>query len=152
MLPQGNPELQNYVFDGDGRGTDIKKNVDTLALYAAKTGSHGSDMHFCIIQQKLTDLPAPTKLSLLGDQYEELDYKIARAEYMKHYNILNSQLCAFYSTVWGQCTKHLQARVTAQPDYNHMYSRQDSLMLLNTLRTLIYNFDQRCHYSWLIRN
>ena len=74
LLSQGNPELQGCAFDCDGRGTDFKKIVKTLPLYAAKTGSHGGDMHFCITQQEAIDLPVPEKLSLLDNVFKEMDY------------------------------------------------------------------------------
>ena len=97
-----------------------------LALYAAKTGSHGGDMHLCITQQTVIDLALLAKLSLLGNQYKEMNYKIERAEDLKQYTILSSQVCSFYSTIWEQCTERLQARLTAQAYYHHIYSRQDS--------------------------
>ena len=107
LLPQGIPELQGCVFDFKGWSTDLKKNLEKLALYAAKMVSHGSDMHFCITHQTMINLMPPAKPELLADQYEELDYKIARAEFIKHYKVLRSQLFAFYSNVWRQYTERL---------------------------------------------
>ena len=107
LLPHNNLKLQGCVFDGEWWVMGVKKNTEKLTLFAIKTDSHGSDMHFCITQQTMINLTTPAKPRLLANQYHQLDWKISRAEYMKHYNVLCFQLRAFYSTIWEQYTKLL---------------------------------------------
>ena len=98
--PRGDPDLQNCIFDCEGCGTDFKRNLEHLALYAGKNNQHGGDMHLCIMQQQMINLTPPTRPGPHTDQYEQLDYKISRGEYMKHVNTLRSQLRGLFSTVW----------------------------------------------------
>ena len=100
LLPRGDPDLQNCIFDCEDRGTNSKKNLEHLALYAGKNNQPGGDMNFCIMQQQMINLTPPTRPGPHIDQNEQLDYKISRGEYMKHVNTLRSQLRGLFSTVW----------------------------------------------------
>lgn len=99
ILPRGNADLQNFIFECEGRDTDFKKNLERLALHTAKHAHHGGDMHYCIMEQKMINLSPPVKPGILADPSYQLDYKIARSEYLKHYNVLKSQLRACFSTI-----------------------------------------------------
>ena len=99
LLPHEDPDLQSYIFDCEGRGTNFKQNLEHFALYTGKNNQHSGDMHFCIIQQQMINLTPSTRPGPHSDQYEQLDYKISRGKYIKHLNTLCSQLRGFYSTI-----------------------------------------------------
>ena len=148
LLPEGIEELKECVFDCEGRGTDFKRNCEALATYVARSMRNGGDMHFCITTQTMFTPPEPTRPTIYADQIQQLDYRIERAEYVKQLNLIRSQLRSIYSTIWSQCTERMRARVVGQANYGVMHAQQDSLQLLNTLRTLTHNFDSR-RYNYM---
>ena len=90
LLPEGMEALGDCIFDCEGKGTDFKRNLDKLSLYAGSHYDYGGDMANTLRNLRDIVLTPPTRPDGTVDRFEIMDYKVDYTEYIKQRNKIKS--------------------------------------------------------------
>ena len=66
-------------------------------------------------------------------------------EYAKRRNVLKDNIRKLYSTVWGQCSNPMRAKLGAVANYPSINELKDSAALLRNFEGISYQYDGHCN-------
>jgi hypothetical protein len=73
-------------------------------------------------------------------------------EYVKRESVLTENVKTVYSLIWGQCADIMRQKIESQIDYETTKEASDAIRLLNTIKSIMFNFQGQIYRPQALRD
>ena len=129
-------------FNESDTSNQFTRTVEALGEYIAKTIKNSGDMTSLTEDLVLPTIPEPGEPS--SDSTSEFKKEVWRTRvksYVSRYEILESNLKAVYTVVWGQCSTMMRTKVKTSPDFKEHNAAKDCIWLLTAIKGVMLQFE-----------
>jgi hypothetical protein len=141
-------DLKGYIYDcADSKQADLfTKTTKEIAEYVGRTYKYGSDTRVFIENLGMTgisSIPLPADVPSTATKTETRIWEKKVDEYVRKISQIEENMKTLYSLVWGQCSDVIRARIEALDNYQDMTNQSDSIKLLKSIKSLVFNFESQ---------
>jgi len=147
---KGNTEQMNgHVFECYDEQTDRRqysKTLEALQEYCKKHLKFAEDLAplFAVdMYSPVIETPIDLPIEPVPTRVQEALFTESIKEYMKRTQALRSNLPAVFAVAWGQCSDKMQTKIKAHNEYNQRSTSSDCCWLLQTIKAITHEFDER---------
>jgi Reverse transcriptase (RNA-dependent DNA polymerase)/Zinc knuckle len=138
------------VFSESNSEKQYAKTIEVLSQYVAKTMKHANDLAPLL---KKLDVPTISTPKPLDSTATDVDKEIWKEEIKVHVarkNILEMNLMALHSVIWGQCSPNMQAKVKSMTGFEKAHESGDCVWLLKSIKGVTFSISsERYTYAAL---
>jgi hypothetical protein len=140
-------DLKGHIFDcSDACQADVyTKMVKEIATYISSTYKYGADAKITMETLAHPTLNKPMDPHAEASQMQCCIWEKRVNEFVKREINLEENIKWIYLLAWGQCTDALHAKLEVLPTYEHMSTNAVGLELLQSIKDIVYNFQDQ-HY------
>lgn len=140
-------ELLGHVYDcSDARQADrFTKTTKELAEHVGREYRYGNNLRLAITDMKDITVVPPNDPDSSASKMDIRVWEKRVDEYVKRTNYYNENKKTLYSLIWGQCTDIMRTKLEALKGFKSMSSAADSLLLLKSVKGIVFNFQEQTY-------
>ena len=143
------PEMNGNIYDvtpKSGTSKFVQTTRELKIFVGRKFTSYTTELVQAIDELKLDDPKEPEEPGDAATPMEIKKWERADKKYEMRKEAYDNFRAGLYSTVYGQCTEALKAKLEARRDFDN--AKQDGLALLRLIRSVTHTFEQRSNLSY----
>jgi len=130
------------VFHESNNRNQFARTIEALGEYFAKNMKYAGDIMSLTRDLKNPEVVEPASIpSTETDQNKVFTWEKEMTDYITRKNVLESNLKAGYTIMWGQCSEALRMKVKSSSDYTAKSRDCDCKWLIKTIRGVMLRFD-----------
>ena len=140
-------DLKGHIFDcTDSRDADTFCNTKKeVAIYIGSKYDYGADISLAVEELVLPTIDVPADIASNASATVKRIWEKRIDAFVKRETMLEGNIKTLYSLVWGQCTESLRAKLESDKDYVSMSKARDGVMLLKSIKGIVFNFQAHKH-------
>ena len=130
------------VFHESNNRNQFARTIEALGEYFAKNMKYAGDIMPLARDLKTPEVVEPSAIAKAEtDRQIVFKWEKEMTDYITRKNVLESNLKAAYTIMWGQCSEALRMKVKSSSDYATKSSDCDCEWLIKTVRGVMLRFD-----------